>query len=79
MLEYSFFRNAINFVQLGVVLLYYRMHVFEGFTRDNLPIFALRSFAGNLTYITFTWMYKLLPLGIGATIASTSPIILAVI
>lgn len=78
-LEYSVTRNGINFILIAIMLIIRNAGYFTGFTQDNMNIFWIRAFFGNIAYITMTWAYKLIPLGIGATIIAANPIIISFI
>lgn len=77
--EYAFIRNLINFCFSAVTLAYYRIHPFEGFITEKKWTFVMRTVIGNLTYLGFTAVYRLLPLGIGATIIATNPFLIAIL
>jgi drug/metabolite transporter (DMT)-like permease len=78
-IEFAFIRNAFNLLCQAIELVYYGIHPYDGFTRDKLPTLMLRLIIGNLTYICFTATYKLLPLGIGATIIAMNPFLIAIL
>ena len=42
-----------------------------------MPVFVARTIFGNLCYIGFTFVYKLLPLGIGSTLIASNPFAIA--
>lgn len=78
-LEYAVTRNGINFILIALIVVVRNTGYFTGFTKDNLAIFFVRAFFGNAAYITMTWAYKLIPLGIGATIIAANPILITCI
>ena len=76
MLEYAFVRTLINVIGSGLYLLIMRINFFDGLTRKNMVYFAARALIGHIGNITFIWMFKLLPLGIGSTIVYSNPIMI---
>lgn len=60
-------------------MLVLRIHPLAGYTSDKRTMFIARMLLGNLTYICFTAVYRLLPLGIGATVIATNPFLIALL
>jgi drug/metabolite transporter (DMT)-like permease len=74
-LEYAVSRNFFNTVPILMVLLYRQDGWYKGFKSEHIGAFLARALIGVFGFFTMTWMYKLIPMGIGATITATNPII----
>jgi hypothetical protein len=46
--EYALIRNGMNFIMSGMELALKRKSPFEGLTREIVPVFAMRTIAGNV-------------------------------
>ena len=77
--EYFFCRNFLNWLFMGIILAYRRLSPLDGFTPQTNLYFWTRAVVGQIGFFTFTWTYKLLPLGIGATILATNPILITLL
>jgi drug/metabolite transporter (DMT)-like permease len=78
-IEYAFVRNLINFLTAAGFLCYRKLTPWNGITKEHLTPLFLRTIIGNLGFFTFTLVYKLLPLGIGATLIASNPIVISIL
>ena len=78
-IEYAFVRNFINFLIAAGFLCYRRQSPWTGITKEHLLPFFIRTIMGNVAFFAFTLVYKLLPLGIGATLIASNPFVITIL
>jgi drug/metabolite transporter (DMT)-like permease len=76
-LEYATSRNFLNALPIFCILFYKNEGFLKGFKPEHTKVFFARAIIGVFGIFSMTWMYSLLPMGIGATITATNPIILS--
>lgn len=78
-IDYAFVRNLINCLTAAALLCYRRLSPWTGINKEHLTPFFLRTIIGTLGFFSFTLVYKLLPLGIGATLIASNPIVITIL
>jgi drug/metabolite transporter (DMT)-like permease len=71
--EFSFFRNFFGLLFSIPVFFYFQKGLFEDITRDMIVPLVIRIIVGNTCFFTWTYVYKLLPMGIGQVICASNP------
>lgn len=77
--EFSLIRNSFNLVFAVPIFLWFEKGLFEGLTKDKHKPLIVRIVAGNITFFTFTYVFKMLPLGIGQVIIQSNPFVVVLL
>ena len=77
--EFSFIRSFLGLVFAIPVFIFYQRSLFEDITRDMMVPLAIRIIVGNICFFTWTYVYKLLPMGIGQVICASNPFLVVLL
>jgi drug/metabolite transporter (DMT)-like permease len=77
--EFSLIRNSCNLIFAIPIFLYFGRGLTEGLTTEKWVPLVIRIVCGNITFFTFTYVFKLLPLGIGQVIIQSNPFVVVLL